>query len=83
MKEKLKLAGFTKAKTHYSYGKPGQISWRLSMSIPMKMLNLSKAFFIILPFYYLIVMPIALVLNFIDSHTAHSTGTGLIVKAWK
>lgn len=83
MKEKLKLAGFTKAKTHYSYGKPGQISWRLSMSIPMKMLNFSKAFFIILPFYYLIVMPIALVLNFIDSHTAHSTGTGLIVKAWK
>jgi 2-polyprenyl-3-methyl-5-hydroxy-6-metoxy-1,4-benzoquinol methylase len=83
MKDKLKLAGFTKVKAHYSYGKPGQLSWRLSMSIPMRLLNISQAFFVILPIYYLVVMPISMILNFIDSHTAHRTGTGLIVLAWK
>lgn len=83
MKDKLALAGFKKKKLHYSYGTPGQISWRLSMSIPMRLLNVSRAFFILLPFYYLVVMPIALILNFIDSHTAHRTGTGLIVIATK
>jgi 2-polyprenyl-3-methyl-5-hydroxy-6-metoxy-1,4-benzoquinol methylase len=83
MKDKLKMAGFEKFELLYSYGKPGQISWRLSMSIPMRMLNFSKVFFIILPIYYLIVMPFALVLNYMDSNNVHDTGTGLIVKAWK
>jgi hypothetical protein len=49
----------------------------------MKMLNISKAFLIILPFYYLIAYPIAFVFNILDVSTAHRTGTGLIVKAWK
>jgi 2-polyprenyl-3-methyl-5-hydroxy-6-metoxy-1,4-benzoquinol methylase len=83
IKDKLKLAGFQKVKVHYSYGIPGQISWRFSMKYPMKMLNISKLFFLILPFYYIIVMPVAMVLNFVDSRTAHSSGTGLVVLAWK
>lgn len=83
IKEKLKSAGFTKVKAHYSYGTPGQISWRFSMKYPMKMLNISKAFLLLLPFYYIVVMPFALVLNFVDSHTAHHSGTGLVVLAWK
>ncbi|MFZ6050441.1 class I SAM-dependent methyltransferase [Halocola ammonii] len=83
IKEKLKKAGFSKVKAHYSYGTPGKISWRISMKWPMKMLNFSKVFFIILPFYYLIFYPIAFVLNYIDSHSVHKTGTGLVVKAWK
>lgn len=83
IKDKLKSAGFQKVKVHYSYGIPGQISWRFSMKYPMKMLNMSKLFFLILPFYYIIVMPVAIVLNFVDSRTAHSSGTGLVVLAWK
>lgn len=83
IKEKLKKAGFSKVKAHYSYGAPGKISWKLSMKYPMKMLNISKAFLIILPFYYLVTYPIAFVLNFLDVKGAHRTGTGLIVKAWK
>lgn len=83
MLDKLRKAGFEKARVEYSYGKPGQISWRLSMSIPMRMLNMSKLFFILLPFYYIVVMPFALVLNYMDSHSKHETGTGLIVLAWK
>lgn len=83
MKDKLKEAGFSKVKVHFQYGTPGKISWRISMKWPMKMLNISKAFLIILPFYYLIFYPISFVLNFIDTTSAHPTGTGLVVLAWK
>ena len=75
--------GFNKVEARYSYGTPGKISWRLSMKWPLLMLNASKLFFIILPFYYLIAYPIAYVLNWIDVSMKHETGTGLIVKAYK
>lgn len=83
IKAKLKEAGFTKSEAHYSYGWPGKISWRLSMKYPILLLNASKIFFIILPFYYLITFPFALILNYLDVGIKHKTGTGLIVKAWK
>jgi hypothetical protein len=67
----------------YSYGNPGKIAWKLSMKYPMLMLNSSKIFFLILPFYYIITFPISFVLNYLDTNMKHSTGTGLIVKAWK
>jgi hypothetical protein len=47
------------------------------------MLQSSKLFFIVLPFYYVIAYPIAFVLNMADVRMTHPTGTGLIVKAWK
>jgi hypothetical protein len=53
------------------------------MKYPMKMLNISQLFLLILPVYYVLVMPFALILNFIDSHAAHRSGTGLVVLAWK
>jgi SAM-dependent methyltransferase len=83
IKEKLMKSGFSKVDARYSYGTPGKISWKLSMKYPIVMLGISKAFFILLPFYYIIVFPIAFVLNYIDTHSEHPTGTGLIVKAWK
>jgi len=83
IQDKLKTAGFTKTEARYSYGSPGKISWKLSMKYPIKMLNASRLFFIILPFYYLITFPISLILNYLDVTITHSTGTGLIVKAWK
>jgi SAM-dependent methyltransferase len=83
IEEKCKRAGFTKVDARYSYGAPGKISWKLSMKYPMLMLNKSKAFFIILPIYYLVTMPFSLLLNVFDVKGSHTTGTGLIVKAWK
>lgn len=83
IEEKLKLAGFAKVEARYSYGSPGKISWKLSMKYPILMLGASKLFFVILPFYYLIVFPFALILNWMDLSFKHATGTGLIVKAWK
>jgi len=83
MRQKLNTAGFEKTEILYSYGTPGKIAWKLSMKYPMTMLNASKVFFIILPFYYIITYPFSYILNWIDTYTKHNTGTGLIVKAWK
>jgi 2-polyprenyl-3-methyl-5-hydroxy-6-metoxy-1,4-benzoquinol methylase len=80
---KLKSVGFQTVEARYSYGNPGKISWKLSMKYPILMLGASKIFFVILPFYYLIVYPFALILNFFDLGMTHKSGTGLIVKAWK
>jgi len=83
IESKLKTAGFSKIVSRYSYGKPGMVSWKLSMKYPIILLNFSKLFFIVLPFYYLIVFPLSLFLNFLDVHKFHSSGTGLIVRAEK
>jgi hypothetical protein len=83
IEEKLKGVGFSKVDVNYSYGTPGKISWKLSMKYPILMVNVNKVFLLILPFYYLITFPFALILNFIDVKFKHKTGTGLIVKAWK
>jgi len=53
------------------------------MKYPILMLNVSKLFLIVLPVYYLIFFPLCLILNCLDVHRKHRTGTGLIVKAWK
>ncbi len=83
IKEKLSNAGFSQIKTQYTYGKPGNISWRLSMKYPIKMLNASKLFFIILPAYYILTYPVAYILNHLDVKQKHKTGTGLMVVAKK
>lgn len=83
IEDKLKGAGFSKVEVNYSYGKPGQIAWRFSMKYPILALGATKLFFLILPAYYLLFYPICFVLNYLDTNSKHSTGTGLIVKAWK
>lgn len=83
IEDKLLSAGFSKVDARYSYGAPGKISWKLSMKYPIVMLNTSKLFFILLPFYFLITFPISCLLNYFDLKGRHKTGTGLIVKAWK
>lgn len=79
--EKLLTAGFKEVTVEYTYGTPGSIAWRLSMKYPVIMLSASKLFFIILPLWYLAVMPLVLVLNFIDLHRRNEKGTGLLVIA--
>ena len=83
IQEKLERAGFHQMDVHYTYGKPGQLGWKLSMKYPILMLNVSKIFFLLLPFYYLLTYPIALICNTLDVKMTHKSGTGLIVKAWK
>lgn len=81
--EKLTSAGFRKVESKYTYGTPGNISWHISMKYPVIMLNRSLFFALILPFYYLFVFPVALILNIFDLRLSHRTGTGLIIIARK
>jgi len=81
--QKLMVAGFSNIRIAYTYGKPGSISWHLSMKYPVRMLNFSKLFFLVLPVYYLLFFPIALILNIFDLYMTHKSGTGLLVTANK
>lgn len=83
IQEKLKMAGFSRTEAKYNYGIPGKIAWKLSMKYPIIMLNASKLFFVVLPFYYLVTFPFSMILNYLDLQLTHKLGTGLIVKAWK
>jgi SAM-dependent methyltransferase len=83
MIRKLTVAGFRSVDVRYTYGKAGSISWILSMKYPVKMINTSRFFFIILPFYYLIFFPASFILNIIDVNSIHESGTGLLVTARK
>jgi len=80
---KLANAGFTGIKASYTYGKAGSLSWRLAMKYPVKMLNISHIFFILLPLYYLIFFPVSIILNIFDVSLTHKSGTGLLVIARK
>jgi 2-polyprenyl-3-methyl-5-hydroxy-6-metoxy-1,4-benzoquinol methylase len=80
---KLKDAQFDKVTVSYTYGLPGSIAWRLSMKYPVIMLSASRLFFVLLPFYYLVVMPFAFVLNLADLLIRHRSGTGLLAIAEK
>ena len=81
--EKLLKSGFAQVDARFVYGAPGKLSWKLSMKYPIQMLGVSKLFFILLPFYYLLTFPLCQNLNYIDVIGKHKSGTGLVVKAWK
>jgi SAM-dependent methyltransferase len=83
IRKKLNRAGFSEVRARYSYGWPGRISWRLSMKYPIMMLNASRLFYVLLPFYYLLTFPVSMVLNWLDVRLEHKDGTGLIVRAVK
>jgi len=83
LRKKLANAGFSEIKIAYTYGRLGNISWLLSMKYPMLALGASKLFFILLPFYYIIVFPLCLLLNWWDISVRHSSGTGLKISGVK
>jgi SAM-dependent methyltransferase len=80
---KLQRAGFKDVEARYTYGVLGSLSWKFSMKYPILMLGVSKGFFIVLPFYYLLFFPFCAILNWLDINFQHKTGTGLLVKAYK
>ena len=81
--KKLKKAGFSKIEISYTYGKYGSVAWKLSMKYPIQMLGFSRIFYLILPFYYLVLFPFCALLNHQDTINLNKTGTGLLVKAYK
>lgn len=77
--DKLQRNGFEIVDFQYSYGKLGHLAWILIMKKPMQLLEKSRYNFLLLPFYYLFVYPLAFVLMLLDLYGKNSIGTGVLV----
>lgn len=78
---KLENAGFKTVSFDYSYGKFGHLAWLLTMKFPMSLLGVSKIFFLLLPFYYLVFYPILVLFMWLDLRMQNKVGTGIVVVA--
>ncbi len=83
IRSKLEAAGLTVEQARYTYGRFGSASWHLGIKIPILLVNLHKAFFLLLPFYYIITFPFTLILMALDYWWAPPVGTGLLITASK
>lgn len=83
MKTLLKEAGFSKVKARYVYGTPGILSWKMTTAWPTAMIKISKLFFLILPIYTLICIPLVILCNFLDINMKHVKGKCIVVRAFK
>jgi hypothetical protein len=83
IRKKLHTAGFQVEKIRYTYGHWGTAAWRLGIKFPLLLLNASKVFFILLPIYYLVVLPFVLPMMWLDYISDNKTGTGLNLVAKK
>ena len=81
--EKLQTAGFKLKSFEYSYGKFGHIYWLLAMKWPLKIIDINKLLFLLLPFYYLVFYPFILIFMAADFYGKNRIGTGIIVVAEK
>lgn len=80
---KLSQVGFKNFYHKYSYGFWGDKAWRLAIKFPMVLLNISKIFFLVLPIYFLITFPFALVMMFADYNSNNKVGSGITFIAKK
>ncbi|MBT3755483.1 MAG: class I SAM-dependent methyltransferase [Candidatus Cloacimonetes bacterium] len=78
---KLERAGFSIRSFEYSYGKFGQIYWKLALKYPLSLISKSKILAILLPIYYIIFYPIAFSFMLLDYYNKNKIGTGIIVVA--
>ncbi|MFO7448123.1 MAG: class I SAM-dependent methyltransferase [Ignavibacteriaceae bacterium] len=81
--EKLKPIGFTPYRCRYTYGFWGDKAWRLGIKYPMLMLNKSKLYFLLLPFYYTVTLPFAFVMMYADYKSVNKVGSGITFIAKK
>lgn len=78
IEDKLMVADLMPETTQYTYGKWGRIAWILSIKWPMILLNKIKLLGLIpLLFYYPIILPVTLILNFSDLLSRNKTGNGI------
>jgi 2-polyprenyl-3-methyl-5-hydroxy-6-metoxy-1,4-benzoquinol methylase len=80
---KLKEANLRVTNLSYTYGPIGMAAWRLGIKYPMQLLNASKAFFVLLPFYYVVMLWPTLALMYLDYAGTNAAGAGLLVTAEK
>jgi SAM-dependent methyltransferase len=77
LEKKLIPLGYSIYRSRYTYGFWGDKAWRLGIKYPMVMLNASKVFFIILPFYYLMALPFTFIMMNMDFLSKNKVGSGI------
>ncbi len=77
LESKLTPLGFNIFRSRYTYGYWGDRAWRLGIKYPMQLLNISKLFFILLPFYYVITFPFTLIMMYADYSSLNKVGAGI------
>ena len=77
LENKLHPIGFKTYSSKYTYGFWGDKAWRLGIKYPMVLLNISKIFLIILPVYYLLTLPLTLLMMGIDFSIENKVGSGI------
>ena len=84
IEKKLMEADLLPLKTHYTYGKAGRRGWALSVKYPMILFN-KIGWFAVIPllFYYTVILPLTLILNFSDLYTRNKLGNGIYAFARK
>ncbi len=80
---KLEAAGLQVDQTRFTYGAYGSAAWSLLVKYPIKLISVSWLLAILLIPYYLLALPIGLVLNAVDFVTTNRVGTGILVVARK
>jgi hypothetical protein len=83
IKQLFREHGFHKVKAHYYEGFAGQLGRSIGVKIPLGIIRISRLFAVLLPFYYLIAIPLVIALNWVDSHTAQVSGKGILLLARK
>ncbi len=78
---KLSMAGLEATRSIYTYGPAGSLAWRILIKIPMMLVEWSRVFLLLLPFYYVFFLPIGVVLNLVDMFGDNASGTGILVIA--
>ncbi len=78
---KLENAGFIIKSFKYSYGKFGQIYWKLALKVPLSIISKSKILTIFIPIYYILFYPISFGFMLLDYYNKNKIGTGIIVVA--
>lgn len=77
LEQKVTPLGFATYRSQYTYGFWGDKAWRLGIKYPMMLLNVSKLFFILLPFYYIITFPFTLIMMYMDYSIKNKVGAGI------
>lgn len=78
IRTKLEKVGFKTVDLHYTYGFWGHKAWLLSIKYPMIWLNKAGfAAFLILIFYYPVIMPFCVLMNYADLYTKNKKGNGI------
>jgi SAM-dependent methyltransferase len=74
---KLHSLGFSTFKCKYTYGFWGDKAWRLGIKYPLIISELSELFLFFLPFYYLLTLPLILIMMKLDYVFDNKIGSGI------